>query len=88
MGGKALDGDKYTVNTSYMLKNGKPFLPIMGEFHLESVILVDNNYNFKIRVENNTNLKTVILPIHKDSTIFEMMSLFNSINNNISRNFH
>lgn len=33
MGGKTLNGDEYSVNTKYLMKNGKPYLPITGEFH-------------------------------------------------------
>jgi beta-galactosidase len=33
MSGKAANGDRYEVNSKYLIKNGKPILPIMGEFH-------------------------------------------------------
>lgn len=33
MGGKDQKGNLYEVNNQYLTKNGKPILPIMGEFH-------------------------------------------------------
>jgi hypothetical protein len=33
MSGKAANGDVYEVNSKYFIKNGKPMLPVMGEFH-------------------------------------------------------
>jgi hypothetical protein len=33
MSGKAANGDVYEVNSKYLIKNGKPILPVMGEFH-------------------------------------------------------
>jgi beta-galactosidase len=33
MSGKAANGDVYEVNSRYLIKNGKPMLPVMGEFH-------------------------------------------------------
>ena len=31
--GKAPNGDSISVNSRYFVKNGKPWVPIMGEFH-------------------------------------------------------
>jgi len=33
MAGKAANGDQFAVNNRYFIKNGKPWLPLMGEFH-------------------------------------------------------
>lgn len=33
MSGRAANGDVYEVNSRYLIKNGKPILPVMGEFH-------------------------------------------------------
>ena len=33
MGGSDKDGNRYEVNNRYLMKNGRPILPIMGEFH-------------------------------------------------------
>ncbi len=33
MAGEAKNGDRYGVNSKYLLKNDKPFIPVMGEFH-------------------------------------------------------
>lgn len=33
MGGGDKDGNRYGVNSGYLTKNGRPVLPIMGEFH-------------------------------------------------------
>ncbi|NMA84712.1 MAG: hypothetical protein GX962_12730, partial [Epulopiscium sp.] len=33
MSGRSAKGDKYEVNSKYLMKNGKPILPVMGEFH-------------------------------------------------------
>ncbi|MFY9202105.1 MAG: beta-galactosidase, partial [Limnochordia bacterium] len=33
MAGEAQNGDRYEVNSRYLLKNGRPILPVMGEFH-------------------------------------------------------
>jgi hypothetical protein len=33
MSGKSAKGDLYEVNSKYLIKNGKPILPVMGEFH-------------------------------------------------------
>ena len=33
MEGRAQNGDYYQVNSKYLIKNGSPFLPVMGEFH-------------------------------------------------------
>lgn len=33
MGGSDKDGNKYGVNSLYLTKNGRPLLPVMGEFH-------------------------------------------------------
>ncbi len=32
-GGTAPDGESVAVNSRYLLRNGKPWLPVMGEFH-------------------------------------------------------
>jgi len=31
--GRTMDGGEYSVNTQYFMRNGRPILPIMGEFH-------------------------------------------------------
>lgn len=33
MSGRSANGDVYEVNSKYLIKNGKPILPVMGEFH-------------------------------------------------------
>ena len=33
MEGRAQNGDYYQVNSKYLIKNSRPFLPVMGEFH-------------------------------------------------------
>jgi hypothetical protein len=33
MSGKSANGDLYEVNSKFLIKNGKPILPVMGEFH-------------------------------------------------------
>jgi beta-galactosidase len=33
MSGKAANADVYEVNSKFLIKNGKPILPVMGEFH-------------------------------------------------------
>lgn len=33
MSGKSATGDIYEVNSKHLIKNGKPILPVMGEFH-------------------------------------------------------
>lgn len=33
MAGEAQNGDRYEVNSRSLLKNGRPILPVMGEFH-------------------------------------------------------
>lgn len=33
MSGKSANGDVYEVNSKFLIKNGKPILPVMGEFH-------------------------------------------------------
>jgi len=33
MSGKAANGDLYEVNSRHLIKNGRPMLPVMGEFH-------------------------------------------------------
>lgn len=33
MNGMTANGDEYAVNSKYLVKNGKPLFPIMGEFH-------------------------------------------------------
>ena len=33
MSGETKNGDRYEVNSRYLLKNGRPILPVMGELH-------------------------------------------------------
>lgn len=33
LGGKSIDGEEISVNSFYLERNGKPFIPIIGEFH-------------------------------------------------------